>query len=100
MVNCRLLHTVTNLHKKQKTLIYYQVMKNLTHRRHFIRSNLVLNAPIAEGHKSTLLPQLGNISYRLGRALNCNPLNGHILDDKEAMNLWNREYEKSWGPVV
>jgi hypothetical protein len=65
-----------------------------------IRGNEKINAPILEGHKSTLLPQLGNIAYRVGRALNCNAVNGHILNDKEAMNLWGREYEKGWNLVV
>jgi Oxidoreductase family, C-terminal alpha/beta domain len=57
-------------------------------------------APISEGHKSTLLPQLGNISQRVGRTLTCNPLNGHILNDKEAMKLWKREYQKGWEMVL
>lgn len=61
-----------------------------------IRGNEKINAPILEGHKSTLLPQLGNIAYRVGRVLECDTANGHILHDKEAMKLWNREYEKGW----
>lgn len=61
-----------------------------------IRGNEKINAPILEGHKSTLLPQLGNIAYRIGRTLNCDPTNGHILKDKEAMKLWTRAYEKGW----
>ncbi len=65
-----------------------------------IRGNEKINAPIAEGHKSTLLPQLGNIAYRVGRVLECDPTNGHILHDKEAMKLWSREYEKGWEPKV
>ncbi|HRI80745.1 MAG TPA: Gfo/Idh/MocA family oxidoreductase, partial [Cyclobacteriaceae bacterium] len=35
-----------------------------------IRGNEKINAPITEGHKSTLLPQLGNIAFRVGRTLN------------------------------
>jgi hypothetical protein len=65
-----------------------------------IRGNEKVNAPILEGHKSTLLPQLGNIAYRVGRTLNCDPSNGHILNDKEAMGLWGREYEKGWNVNV
>ena len=65
-----------------------------------IRGVEKINAPILEGHKSTLLPQLGNIAYRVGRALNCDPQNGHILNDKEAMQLWSREYDKSWNVRV
>lgn len=65
-----------------------------------VREQAKLTAPIAEGHKSTLLPQLGNIAYRVGRVLNCDPTNGHILNDKEASKLWSREYEKGWKVVV
>ncbi|MBC7890916.1 MAG: gfo/Idh/MocA family oxidoreductase, partial [Sphingobacteriaceae bacterium] len=65
-----------------------------------VREKAKLNAPIIEGHKSTLLPQLGNIALRTGRALTCDPSNGHILDDREAMKLWSREYEKGWKVVV
>lgn len=61
-----------------------------------IRGKEKLAMPISEGHKSTLLPQLGNISYRVGRALHCDPSNGHIKDDKEAIALWSRTYEKGW----
>lgn len=61
-----------------------------------IRGNEKINAPIDEGHKSTLLPQLGNIAFRVARVLRCNPANGHILNDKEAMALWAREYAKGW----
>ncbi len=65
-----------------------------------IRGNEKINAPILEGHKSTLLPQLGNIAFRVGRTLNCDPANGRILDDKEAMKFWSRDYEKGWAPVA
>jgi hypothetical protein len=61
-----------------------------------VRGKEKLNCQILEGHKSTLLPQLGNIAYRTGRALNCDPKNGHILKDDEAMKLWSREYQKGW----
>ena len=59
-----------------------------------------LNAPIEQGHRSTLLCHLGNIAYRTRRTLNCNPADGHILDDDAAMALWKREYEPGWEPVV
>jgi predicted dehydrogenase len=55
-----------------------------------------LNSGIAGGHTSTLLMQLGNISQRVGRTLNTDPTNGHILNDPAAMKLWAREYEKGW----
>jgi len=42
------------------------------------------------------LCHLANIAQRTGRTLNCDPSNGHIVDDKDAMKLWEREYEKGW----
>ena len=47
----------------------------------------------------TLL-HLGNIAWRVGRELHCDPANGHIQNDEAAMQLWAREYEKGWAPVV
>lgn len=61
-----------------------------------IRTGEKLNADIQSGHISTLLVQLGNISQRVGRTLNINSKNGHILRDREANRLWKREYEKGW----
>ncbi len=65
-----------------------------------IRDNkpLNLNAEIEEGHKSTLLCHLGNIAHRTGRALACDPSNGHIKGDEEAATLWSRQYEDGWIP--
>ncbi len=61
---------------------------------------LALNAEIAEGHKSTLLCHLGNIAYRTGRTLACDPKTGHIVDDEDAMQHWSREYAPGWEPKV
>lgn len=65
-----------------------------------IRGNATITSPIDEGHKSILLCHLANIAQRTGRTLHCNPSNGHILDDKKAMKLWRREYEKGWEPKL
>ncbi|SHG59241.1 Predicted dehydrogenase [Fodinibius roseus] len=59
-----------------------------------------LNSPVEDGNKSVLLCQLGNIAYRTGRTLDCDPDTGKIVDDKEAMKLWKREYEPGWEPTV
>lgn len=70
-----------------------------THVRNFfdnIKLNTPLRSDIDSGHKSTLLMQLGNISQRVGRSLNINPQNGHILGDTLANMHWKREYEKGW----
>ncbi len=53
-------------------------------------------SPIDEGHKSTLLCHLGNIAQQTGRALQCDPVDGRILNDEEAMQLWSRSYEPGW----
>jgi predicted dehydrogenase len=65
-----------------------------------VRENKPLNSPVPEAHKSTLLCHLGNIAQRTGRSLRCDPKNGHIIGDKEAMAPWAREYEKGWEPKV
>ena len=61
-----------------------------------IRKGTPLNADIVSGHKSTLMVQLGNIAQRVQRTLKIDPLNGHILGDKQANKLWTAEYEKGW----
>jgi predicted dehydrogenase len=65
-----------------------------------IRSEERPNAPIDEGHKSQLLCHLGNIAQRTSKVLRCDPKTGHILGDDDAMELWSREYEPGWEPMV
>ncbi len=65
-----------------------------------IRGNQQLTCPIEEGYKSVNLLHLGNIAWRTGRELNCDPANGHILNDADAMKLWRRDYEPGWEPKV
>jgi len=56
-----------------------------------VRGSQQLNCPIEEGYKSVTLLHLGNIAWRVGRELHCDPTNGHILNDPEAMKLWQRD---------
>jgi hypothetical protein len=65
-----------------------------------IRNGGTPTAEIEEGHKSTLLCHLGNISQRTGRSLSTDPANGHILEDAEAAKLWTKEYREGWTPQV
>ena len=65
-----------------------------------IRGDAKLTAPIEEGHKSVLLCHLANIAQRTNSTLICDSKNGHIRDNKEAMKLWRRDYEKGWEPKV
>ena len=65
-----------------------------------IRKGTRLASDIVGGHQSTLLMQLGNIALRSGRTLNIDPKNGHIVNDKESMKYWNREYQPGWEPKL
>lgn len=66
-----------------------------------IRKGTSLNVEIAEGHKSTLLCQLGNIAVRAGNiSLRTDKNNGHIIDNTEAQKFWKRAYEPGWEPTV
>lgn len=64
-----------------------------------IRTGQQPNSPIEEAHISVAMLHIGNIAWRVGRQLNCDTTNGHILNDAEAMKLWRREYEPGWEPV-
>ncbi len=46
-----------------------------------------LNAPIEEGHISSTLVHLANVSYRLGRTLNFDPATEQVIGDAEANRL-------------
>lgn len=70
--------------------------RHITNMLRVIRDGVAQNSPIDEGHKSTLLCHLGNIAQETGRTLVCDPANGHILNDDEAMNMWGRSYEPGW----
>ncbi|MDU1892427.1 MAG: Gfo/Idh/MocA family oxidoreductase [Dysgonomonas sp.] len=61
-----------------------------------IRKGSKLNSDIVSGHKSTLLMQIGNISQRVGHSLDIDSANGRIINDKDAMKYWSRDYEKGW----
>ncbi|HEC43335.1 MAG TPA: Gfo/Idh/MocA family oxidoreductase [Bacteroides sp.] len=63
-----------------------------------VRNGGTPTADVEIGHKSTTWVQLGNISQRVGRSLDIDQDNGHILADPEAMKLWGREYESGWTP--
>jgi hypothetical protein len=65
-----------------------------------VREKTAVNAPIGEGHKSTLLAHLGNMAWRTGRVLKCDPATGRVVDDAEAMKLWEREYAPGWQPGI
>jgi predicted dehydrogenase len=62
-----------------------------------IRTRERPNADIEEGHRSTLMCQLANISYRLGgRKLRVDPKTETLIDDAEANRMLKREYRSPW----
>jgi predicted dehydrogenase len=65
-----------------------------------VRNGVPVNCPASEGHISVGLLHLGNISWRVGRELYCDPTTGHINHDRDAMKLWQRKYEPGWEPRV
>ncbi len=65
-----------------------------------IRGQEKLSSPIDEGHISTTLGHLGNISWRVGQTLDICPQTGHILKNKAAQKLWKRNYAPGWEPKI
>lgn len=55
-----------------------------------------LHCEIEEGHLSTTMAHLANISYRLGRALQFDPKTERFVKDAEADKLLTREYRKPY----
>jgi hypothetical protein len=50
------------------------------------------NGPVETGHLSSALAHLGNISYRLGRQLNFDPVALRCISDDDANKMLTREY--------
>ena len=65
-----------------------------------IRKGTPLACPAETGHQCCALMLLGNIAMRVGRTLDLNPANGHIIGDNEAQRYWNRDYEPGWEPKI
>jgi predicted dehydrogenase len=65
-----------------------------------IRSGTPVNCPIEEGHKSTMLCHLGNISYRTGQTIEVDPTTGHLKNCPSGEAYWAGEYRKGWFPGV
>jgi predicted dehydrogenase len=65
-----------------------------------IRQGEKLHAPVAEGNVAVTMLQLSNIAWEVNRELTLDTKNGQILEDAEAMKMWDREYEQGWEPRV
>ena len=69
------------------------------HAAHFIecvRSRAKPAADVEIGHRSTIVPHLGNIAYRTGRKIRWDSKQEQILDDGEAARLLARQARKPW----
>jgi predicted dehydrogenase len=56
------------------------------------RDMSIQNGPVETGHLSSALAHLGNISYRLGRQLDFDPVAEHFIGDEDANRMLTREY--------
>ncbi len=56
----------------------------------------ILTCDVLEGHLSSTLPHLANISYRVGRGLQFDGKTERFVNDKEADALLTREYRKGF----
>jgi len=58
------------------------------------RNHKDLNADVEQGHLSTSIPLLGNISYRTGRTLQFDPDRERFVDDDEANQMLTKQYRR------
>jgi hypothetical protein len=61
-----------------------------------IRSRQKPAADVAIGHRSTIVPHLGNIAYRTGRKIRWDAEQEQIIEDAEAAQLLSRQPRKPW----
>jgi predicted dehydrogenase len=60
------------------------------------RDMSIQHAPVESGHLSSALAHLGNISYRLGRQLNFDPVAERFVGDEDANNMLTRDYRSPY----
>ena len=65
-----------------------------------VRSGGKTTCGVEDAHMSTGMLHLGNIAWRVGRALDIEPATGRVRNDPAALELWGRAYEPGWEPVV
>ncbi len=65
-----------------------------------IRKGEALRSNIEEAHISTLMCHLGNMAQKTNKTLEIDTTTGKVLNSKESMMMWGREYEKGWEPKV
>ncbi len=65
---------------------------------HAVKNNKrsLLACDIETGHRSTILPLIANVSYRLGRVLRMDGKHEAFLDDDEANKMLTRDYRNGY----
>ena len=62
-----------------------------------IREHKQPNAPVLEGHRSTMLVHYAHMSLRAGSVkLEIDPVTGKVTNSPEAMNFWRPEFRKEY----
>lgn len=64
-----------------------------------IRGKAKLNAPIDDAAVSMAMVHYSNIAYRIGKGFDIDNVTGQMFD-RDAMQLWSREYEPGWEPTL
>ncbi len=64
-----------------------------------IRGKGELNGPISDGVITMAMVHYSNIAYRIGKGFDIDETTGRMFD-RDAMNLWGREYEPGWEPKI
>jgi len=73
------------------------------HVKNFLECVRSRERPVADieiGHRSTIVPHLGNISIRTGRKLRWDAVKEEIVDDREASALLFRQPRKPWDEIL
>jgi hypothetical protein len=65
-----------------------------------VRSREKPAADIETGHRSTIVPHLGNISIRTGHKLRWDQAKEEIIDDPKASSLLFRQARKPWDEIL
>jgi len=64
-----------------------------------VRGKAGLTSPIDDGAVTMALVHYCNIASRIGKGFDIDDKTGRMFD-RDAMNLWGREYEPGWEPTV
>jgi predicted dehydrogenase len=63
-----------------------------------VRKGDKLNSPVSVGNVAVTMLQLSNFAWEVNRKLQLDTKDGKIINDAEAMKMWDREYENGWAP--